>query len=374
MPNRNNSLQGLSTLTLSIMQSMAEVIKENSYTEKTADSINFYNDRGDVYLPFNIKIWSRKLENGEFPDFKMPSDYARPNSSSLNMQNFTQEFLSNDITTITINDSISLKHLLSKLSSEKEVYGVIFENTDKDQGEDKFLFNPLHPINAFLASSGLIDLPTSGKIHIFTFSERGLEVLNSYNNSAFKKTYEKYASDYHKLFEKFPHIVKGGINMKSTAQVDDSVVENIIHSPQVDSLHANIAVRREENSEDNASIKSLIIPLQLAISGIATPFYGISLLKVGSNGTHGVNLTPMISGNLKNSTANDFSATHDVCTGGYNNRKRSGWLTLSKINIGSMYHHQLIKIEEAMLFIAASKKISQEIWEAMSTDEEQEIP
>jgi len=359
----NNSMKGVSALSFALMASVKDLLKTNTFEEIQKDGISFFNDKGDIYLPLATR-------NFETPLFDPPGR-AQPNF--IDFREFRSMYLSKDITTITYDESISLPALLTKLAEEPSIYGVILEEKSKKSHsrEDKFLFNPLHPLNTFLIASGIIDIPKEGKLHIFEWSGTSKSLLE--NETKVNRFFEHYQKEYAKLFELAPHIIKEPIKRKRIASISNGDISSLIDFPFIEMINTDIMIEENTHAGRGNNIKSFFIPTQLAIDSIATPYYGLIYMEKRSGSPKGISLTPMYSGNINafNGEERDYSenraraSSGNVCTGSYNNDSRKGWFTLSKVNLGSMFYPDIVDEKSAVYFAEASKQISGEIWKAL---------
>jgi hypothetical protein len=115
------------------------------------------------------------------------------------------------------------------------------------------------------------------------------------------------------------------------------------------------------------------------------PYYGIIAIDnpTGANAT-GFNLTPMISGNIHQKYRNsgesyarnrqNNASERNICTGSESLTSVKGWFTLSKVNINSMFFGEIIEEgARGVIYADIAKKISAEIWKAISEAKEQEL-
>jgi len=350
------------------MNSVKDCILANRTTEEMTGAASFYNEQGDIYLPLNTPI-----SMSEFPTFDPhPTDAQSIAYGSI--RDFRRQFLEDGITTIEYNENLFLPTFLKNLSAEKNVYGVIVEKQEEGQSRNsKFIFNPLHPLNAFLLSAGIIELPSSGKIHIFEFNERA-QRYNASNEQKINRWEERLKDDYGKVFSYAPHILKGRFMQSQNASIPSSEVSALIDDPFLESINANIQLDKiVDDGVDEKLVSSLIIPTQFAIDGMVTPYYGMIFIKdVLEDGMRGYNLSPMYSGNINQSFSSDSyessrrnGSRRNICVGSESLHSTRGWFTLSKININSMFFNDIIDMNQVLAFVEASKRLSNIIWEGI---------
>lgn len=374
----NDSMQGVNTLSLALANSAKEMIEANTFSDETDEKVSFFNDAGDIYVPIAKEYWKSNFPMMDPPEGSITTGVWNT------FERFRDRMLSSNITTITFNEAVFLPTLLKQLGEENKVYGAVIENTDKFKGRaSKFMFNPLHPINVFLIAAGVIKIPSSGKLHIFEYSDNAMEKFEENEESA--KEFEKhYKDEYTKLFDKMaPKILKDRIVFSQKASINNSDVASIIENPFLESLTATIRLEtKESESCSRDRIKSLIIPTQLAIDSMVTPYYGLMLIKNPTTPeAKGISLTPMHSGNLNNPPRSDRAymsarnnpSSGNICVGSESIISRRGWFTLSKVNLGSMYYNNIIDNKSVLPFARASKKIAGEIWGTIEEEKLKQI-
>jgi len=357
----NDSLQGVSTLSFALTNSLKEFIEQNTFEDQEEDKSNFFNDSGDIYIPHAKTYSIEDMNSGEFPSFD-PENSGEA-SSWEDFYSFRSSYLSNDITTITFNETLFLPTFLKQLSENKEVYGVVLENTELTKSASKkFLFNPLHPVNAFLIAANLIEIPSRGKLHIFEYREN-----TGISKKATEEAVKYYEREYSKLFDKSGTIINENIVMSQEANVPNSEVTSLIESPFIETINTKIKINRRAKDDKRSNIKTLIVPTQLAIDSMVTPYYGlIHITDPASSNATAVSLSPMGSGNINSgygySGQRGRRSTGNICVGSESYVSRKGWFTLSKINLGSMFHQDIVDLTNVLEFAQASKIIAGKIW------------
>jgi hypothetical protein len=380
----NDSMQGVSALSFSYMTSIKDIIDQNTFTDVDNNAINFFNEKGDIYLPFAKSLWKSQISSGIMPSF---DPLIRPDRiNAIPFFEFRETYLSNEITTITYNKSLSLPNMLRQLAENEGVYGVVIESNQMNKQESKkFIFNPLHPLNTFLIAAGLVKLPDEGKLHIFEFNQYALGKLEDIRSSGqLKKELKHYKDEYSKLFSLAPHIIKDNIIMSQKSSINDSDITSLISDPFVETLTSVIKVtKREGSTTELDNVKSLVIPTQLAVDGgIITPYYGMLLVKSPTTSSAtATSLTPMFSGNINLRLKHESSyeqvrnntSTRNICVGSESVTSRKGWFTLSKVNISSMFFSDIVDSANVLAFVEVSKIISGEIWDGIIKEKEEEL-
>lgn len=360
-----NTFRGTSVLSMALMKSASECIQTNTYEEKSDQQVQFISNDGDIYLPFNKKLDWR--DNNTFNN-KRDIDFNRQRASTFD--SFIDIYVSREVTTVHYKEgALDLNQLLKDLALDDSIYGVIIQT-------ENYMVNPLHPMLSFMVTSGYLELPKEADIHIFSFSKRGAEEMELIEDDLISKI-EK---DYENFFVESSNLIKKEVVVKQKAKISSEEVDRIIEYPFIDRIDTNIKITREERSDENTSlVKSLVIPCQIAIGAMAHPYYGMAYIdNPGNTNITGYSLGAMFTGNIKQSTAQNWgrmvaSAGYDnVCTGSNNSTSRTGWFTLSRVNLSSMYYSDIIVDEQVFEFIKASKNIAAQIWEVNESEANKE--
>ncbi len=368
----NDSMQGISVLSYSLFNSAADIIKANTHEHVTSDQVQFVSKDGDIYFPMNTKLsFNSTNASKKIPNFMIDGE-----STPMHMRNFSSfssEYISNDITTIAYNKSVYLPTLLKRLARDPKTYGVIIQ----DGSNNRHMVNPLHPLVAFSITSGLMELPEEGNLHVFEWSTSSLRITEQTSDRKKKKEAKFYESEYTKVFGMFQYLIRKPVKEKRTASISDDELRRLIESPLAEDINTRIDIRIDTNSGDDINTKTIIVPTQLAISNMATPYYGLMYLNNPKmSNIKGYNMSPMLSGNLNQNlgSVGTFSDTigntgsGNVCTGSENSTGHRGWSTLSKVNINSMFNEDLVSTNGVIPFVETSKKIAGTIWEGIEAD------
>jgi len=359
-------LTGISVLSYALMNSLAEFAESNQFADGETSKMEIVNKHGDVFLPFNKNVFFDFSDDDiAKQDDMLPTFMKDPTRSMdlIDVGNFRSNYLKREVTTLHYDESVFLPTLLKDLAELDSTYGVIIQVADKN-----YIFNPLHPVNAFLVALGLHELPKKGELHIFEWTDAIKNQINGFEENAT----QKYIKDYQILFEKIPQLLmlEKYESFTQNVNIPEARATNLITEPFVEDIQSIISISRQ--SEDRSRIKSILVPTQVAVDNMVTPYYG--LLKINSptlSTLFGKVFTPMISGNIQ--VGNGFSLQamnenaniENVCTGSENAILPSGWFTLSRINVNSMYFDNIVDRNEVLPFVAASKKISSELWETI---------
>lgn len=369
----NDSMQGISVLTYSIFNSISDIIKSNQHESVVSDKVQFVSGEGDIYFPMD-----RKLNNSDGSD-KIPT-FIKDKNADLNMMRyatFIDEYIDSNITTITFNKSVYLPTILKRLAQDENTYGVII------QSKDNYMINPLHPAIAFSITTGLMDYPEEGELHIFEWSDGAMAGYNRQSADSKKEEKDFYEKEYGQLFKLFQYLLRKPVIEKRTATIDGQEVQPLIDSPLLEDITAEVKIRIDSDSGlSSRDIKNILIPTQLAIGNMATPYYGMMYLTdPTSSDIRGYNITPMLSGNLQQglggvNTYRDTirnTSSGNVCAGSQSSNGHLGWSTLSKININSMFDDKIVSAVGLMSFVESSKEVSATIWEGVEQEGLQKI-
>jgi hypothetical protein len=389
-----NSMQGISTLSYALCSSLSDIVEQNTLNESLDDNVTFFDEKkGDIYIPLTKKFWRSQITDKKFPNF-FPISQGKENDldpddadygGTINSNTFRRDYLKDQITTISFNKSLNLNIFLEQISNNENIYGVLIENTANSKSNtNKYMFNPLHPINAFMVLTGLIKLPEEGNLHIFEYNDYSMEQLKEFkDNGNLEANIEKYQSDYNNLFSTIsPFILDEKMIINQKAEVDDYDVTSIIDSPFLEAIDVEVNITKKTVLSDGYSkIKSMVIPTQMLASGIATPYYGLILVNKPTDyeNLSGMQLSPMITGNINSSFRStykeqlNFTCSGNICTGSQNPSTRKGWLTLSKVNLSSMFFDDIIDSRHVLQFATASKSVSNKIWKTICANMETEM-
>jgi hypothetical protein len=370
-----NTMQGFSPFAYAFLSSAKDLILQNTIEPETEEKYDFFNIKGDIFLPLNKSFTFNDFENGTLPNFDPPGNKLTHYDDFYTFSEFVDGYLSSTITSFNVTEDLDLISILIQLSKEDAVYGVVYESKIYNKSRNnKFLFNPLHPINAFLITTGIIEIPVEGKLHIFEW-KKGIVEKNL--NRDITTEEKKYKDDFASTFSLLEFLLKEKIERRQTAEIREKSLKEILSYPFIDMLNAEIIVEEEQSNSANKhkNINFIIIPAQLAISGMVIPYYGVINLFKYEEEYLGMNLSPMKSGNISHSFRHDKTypqarqeASNSVCTGSESNSTKKGWFTLSKINVGSMFFSEIIDSAAVVPYANIAKKFSGEIYETFQQE------
>jgi hypothetical protein len=376
----NDSMRGVSTLSYALFNSVKDMIVRNNIDEVKDDSVQFINNNGDIYIPYQKAYDPAGTGENKFPRFIPGGIENNPNfGESVYFQDFKRNYINSEITTLTYDRSISMPVLLKQLAEEDSIYGVVLQKKGTDS---RYAINPLHPMVAFLVTAGLLELPEEGKLHIFEWKDSKVKsILKKMDKPS---EIREYISDYEKFFGLSAEIIRDPVTVRQRANINDHNITSLIEDPFIENINAKIKITKDDTGQsDLDKIKSMVIPHQIIVDGTLSPFYGISCIKQPTNSNiRGVALGPMVTGNISQChdggqrTFKNFqnsANTCNVCTGSENSVTPKGWFTLSRVNLNSMYYSDVISKDYVFPFIKASKQIAADIWKVQVEEEEKQL-
>ena len=374
----NYNMMGISTLSFALAQSVRDMIVANTSTDIISDKAQFITEKGDIYYPFSKEYSPDGSEDLRFPSFIPGGDGANTSYSNLiSFRNFKTKYLSNEITTINYNKTISLPNLLTQLSRDADIYGVVLQVEIAPNVYSNI--NPMHPMVAFSFAADLQNIPEEGKLHIFTYRDAPAKMAANIDNAQTRREMASYMKDYESFFSIAGDIIKTPIVFKKEASINEQHMDHIHGHPFIENLdNIEIQVTTTEGSTgDITDVKTNIIPLQLTMDGSVTPYYGVACIRTPSDRNKGFSLGPMISGNINQPmergrgyrTIINGTNPSNVCTGSESNTDPRGWFTLSKVNLSSMHFSDIIDENHVFPMIQISKKMSGDIWEMITNTE-----
>jgi hypothetical protein len=347
-------MKSISVWHAALKEEIGDIIESELGTPVQTDN-EYGDDDGNIYFPLSNKELIEQK-----PKFESVTGTAR------NEIGFLRNILDNEVKTIRFDQDqgFDLESFLSNLHSLPEVYGVLL----RDDRRSDYMINPLHPLTALAIKLGQVKLPKKGSIILYNWSEES--ILSIYNI----KHSIMYDNDIEATWMKFINQSKNFIGKKISERkltIDKEEYLNQLHSfDSFKQLQLFGDINYEEVNEVT-DIKALLIPLQVAIDSIATPYYGVSYIDNPLTSPCGFNSGFMISGNLKHSFD---TSTGDVCTGSSSNTRDTGWLTLNRVNLDSMWYRNIITphISDLIKFVYTSKYIASQFYKISDKKSEEE--
>jgi len=339
-------MKATSLFHLAINEEVFDILE--SETEEVQQSENNYgDDDGNLYFPLSDSDLESNTESifyDEDEELKIPEQRTKT---------FLYNMIDNEVVTIDydLSKDFDIMSFLANLWKATEIYGVLIKSSTRSN----FIINPLHPMTALSIKLGQVKIPKKGKIIIYKYHS---DIRNDNNLSEFLNAEEKgYRSAYEKTWVRYIAQSKFFINSVQTKTVIQTPLEDIFRD--IETFHfleqySSIFKIHAQKTSTNTNISSLLVPTQLIVDTIATPYYGMIYVKQPqrSSSSNGYNTGGFVSGNIDIRTSGYSLATGDglsdgrnggkVCTGSLPNTKESGWLTLNRVYLNSMWFDRII--------------------------------
>ena len=423
-------MKAYSLLHLALVEEINDIIEAE--TAEDVKSVNqFGDDDGNIYFPISggyeiNSILKEGLEENRqdwtfhsVEEMRDLRDSEAPFSGKYYSYNsFISNFIDTDLKIIRFNEdsNFNLLKFLADFYKLNTGYGILITN-DKRRN---YMINPLHPMVAFAIMLGQIELPKAGKIVIYQFKEdlpvecsssrrelfnqmedvkkllpeinfdkfeeeEAIQVNDEDDNeliflkrkiNRYIKRYTKVWTNYIQLSPKFitDTTVKKILNIdKDKYLMDLAKFKKIKYLKQFGDIdYSNIT----HGSTPNA----LLVPLQMLANSVTYPYYGLSFIWDPTNpDRQGYNLGLMLTGNIKYNPSTGVCAsggeayTDNVCTGSLPKDRKNGWITLSRINVDSMWFSDLIipDMERLYTYIKTSQFIAGKFYSLMNKKREE---
>lgn len=346
--------QAHSVLAFAMFESINDILESNA-TRTSERETTFVDREGNMYLPLNEKA---DPADGRLPVMCKHSDKTL-RGRFMGFADFRSQYLGDDITSIRYNKNINVAILLQQLAADRNTYGVLLK-----AGE--FIINPLHPMIAFMIAAKLIEIPEEGELHIFPWNTSALRdkvPAADFDNEATRFYYEEF----NKVYAMAGNIIAGEQIVGHNPVIDEHYLEMLTTRPVwTETGKVNVRVNRQIIKSGDHPV-GLLVPFQIAADGIFTPYYGMGAVDDPTSSVRGFNLTPMKSGNFNTNRDEALTRVHsgNVCTGSNSSSTKRGWLTLSRVNLGSMFYGDIINVDETFEYLHSAKKASADIWSAI---------
>ncbi len=313
---------------------------------------NYGDDNGNLYFP---------LASHELHD--MAPKFEDVTSTRRNEIGYLRDMLDRNVKTIAFDQDqgFNLESFLSQLCTLNEVYGVLL----KDANNSEYMINPLHPLTALAIKLGQVTLPKKGKLIVYNWKDSVMSNNGVSHDRRYKASMEE---TWMKFIGQSKNFIGKKVSERRLTINRDDYLEQLSGFDSLKQLSLFGDINYREMNEV-ADIKMLLIPLQMAVGSIATPFYGVSYINNPTNSPRGFNTGYMISGNLKSSYDSNGG---DVCTGSLSNTRDTGWLTLNRINLDSMWYGQIVSTSQSDLidFAYTAKYIASQFYKIAEPEEE----
>jgi len=339
---------------------LALVDELNEHLEKVSEVMsesknNYGDDKGNLYFPINISGIENGLTADNIVDFARNLNLALDQNHSDGHYHTFNDFYENcidpQVKTIAYDNTgetpqIELVKFLKGVHKVKDIMGVLLKSSDS---RDAMIINPLHPLTALAIKLGQIELPKKGKIIIYNWSNSFLEecspeeTLSTYTEDNENLVNEKYIKWHTYFVGTSPYFINR-VQVRNRVIIDiPTFMNNLSNFSSIQKMDRYSKIKVEKNVTSSEEIGALLVPLQMAIKGMTLPWYGYTFIEHptgGDSSPKGINFGNYISGNIKHT---GHGEDLNVCTGNYSNTTDSGWLTLSRINVDSMWHQHIIR-------------------------------
>jgi len=275
-------------------------------------TIEIINNEGDVLMPLKANVEFNKIKDA----LKQTKYFDKSFSENdfYNYKDFMSEYVSDKVKILkNINLVKFLKVFVKELFENKRFYGCII--TD----EDNFYLNISHPlILKYLKDKQYKDLPKKFTALFFEIPESKIK--------EFDKDIFSAAIQRHLIFTKLYGLVT------ETARAEIKIIDEYL------SHESHFEINSYLKIEKRLSINEILIPLQIATKGEMIPWFGYALINAKGQGFSSIDFA---TGNIADHSG-WYSSDAEICTGDYNRYTLTGWYTLSKINLNSMFNSFII--------------------------------
>lgn len=362
-------MKAVSVFHLAIKEEVKDII--GAETQIVEESTNAYGDNdGNLYFPLaNDDILSND-------DAIFRFDGRRTNiTSSGNSKSALKNKLSTQVKTIKydLSKSFDIISFLSNVHNVPEIYGIIIKSDDRNN----FLINPLHPLTALAIKLGQIKIPKKGTIIIYEYNYDSM--------SQFEIEQTKVEKGYNPNFEKswiaYIGQSKYFINTETVKRTLNRNLDNYFTELEFLSTLEQIGqfaqLRFKDETVSSNKPKALMVPLQMIVDSMATPYYGMILLRnPTSSSSVGYNTGSMISGNIDHRLSSNYhfgDGAGKICTGSLPKERPSGWLTLNRVYLNSMWFEEILDCDSShwISMATTAKKIACGFYKVQPKTEEE---
>lgn len=331
-------MKAVSVFHLSVKEEVKDIIEAE--TQVVEETTNAYGDNdGNLYFP--LATDSILSDNNAIFKF----DGQRTNETrSGNEKSALKNKLSSQVKTIKydLSKSFDIMSFLSNVHNVPEIYGIIIKSEERNN----FLINPLHPLTALAIKLGQIKIPEKGTIIIYEYDYSELT-----HSQIEQTTVEKgYNTNFEKSWLTYIGQSKYFINTETVKRTLNQNLDNYFTELEFLSTLEQIGqfaqLRFKDETVSSNKPKALMVPLQMIVDSMATPYYGMILLKdPTSSSSVGYNTGSMISGNIDHRLRSNYhfgDGAGKICTGSLPKERPSGWLTLNRVYLSSMWFGEIL--------------------------------
>jgi len=360
-------MKAISVFHLAIKEEVKDIIEAE--TQIIEESDNAYGDNdGNLYFPLS----SDEILKDDNAIFRYEGSVTS-SASSHSSKNRLRDKLKSQIKSIKydLSKNFDIMAFLENVHSVPEIYGVLIKSDSRSQ----YLINPLHPLTALAIKLGQIKIPEKGTIIIYEYN---YDIMNSSEIDA--TTVDKgYNPNYEKSWVSYISQSKYFINTETIQRNLNQNLDNYFTELEflstLEQVEQFAPLHFKEDVVSSNTPKALMVPLQMIVDSIATPYYGMILLK---DPTHdrsvGYNTGMMISGNIDHKHSSDYhmgEGAGKICTGSLPKERASGWLTLNRVYLSSMWFDGILVNDNKKWISMATtaKKIACDFYKVPTKDE-----
>jgi len=346
-----------------IREEIKDIIDEE--TQIVSESKNSYgDDNGNLYFP----LISDDILTNDNAIFSISGSVS---CNDYHNKHYLSNRLNDEIKRLKydITKGFDVMKFLANAHTVKSIYGMLVKSDDNTD----YLINPLHPLTALAIKLGQIEIPKKGTIIIYEYAD---SIINSgLLDNAYNQHIEKTWVEYIKQSSNFINTEIVQRRLANTNQ--EHYFNELEYLNTLDQVRNFGKLEFIEDSVNSIKPKALMVPLQVMVDSIATPFYGMTLLKDPTNeNSYGLNVGGFRSGNIDMQRSGFSSVGEDrgnICTGSASKTRPSGWLTLNRVYLSSMWYDNIIPNEEELVQLATtSKKIACGFYKISDNAEETE--
>jgi len=326
-------MKAISVFHLAIKEEVKDIIDAETQIIEASDNAYGDND-GNLYFPLS----SDEILKDDNAVFRYDGD-STSSVSNHSSKSKLRSKLKSQIKSIKydLSKNFDIMAFLENVHNVPEIYGVLIKSDSRSQ----YLINPLHPLTALAIKLGQIKIPEKGTIIIYEYNYNSLtssEIDATTVDKGYNPNYEKSWVSYISQSKYFINTETVQRNLNQNLDNYFTELEFLSTLEQIDQF---APLQFKEDVVSSNAPKALMVPLQMIVDSIATPYYGMILLKDPTQSRSvGYNTGIMVSGNIDhrhNSSYHMGDNAGKICTGSLPKERASGWLTLNRVYLSSMW-------------------------------------
>jgi len=331
-------MKAISVFHLAIKEEVKDII--DAETQIIEESDNAYGDNdGNLYFPLS----SDDILHDDNAIFR----YNGQSTSNVNdheSKNKIRNKLKSEIKSIKydLSKNFDIMAFLENVHNVPEIYGILIKSDQRNQ----YLINPLHPLTALAIKLGQIKIPEKGTIIIYEYDLNNLttvEVNATTVENGYNPNYEKSWVSY---ISQSKYFINTEMVQRNLNQNLDNYFTELEFLSTLEQVEQFAPLQFKEDVVSSNTPKALMVPLQMIVDSIATPYYGMILLKNPTQeNSVGYNTGIMISGNIDHKHRSSYrmgDGAGNICTGSLPKQRASGWLTLNRVYLSSMWFDGIV--------------------------------